>query len=247
MLPRRVPSPAEYPGSPPGVPPSFGAAVAARLACRPARGEATGRRTSVTSAPASHAPDACNGDARLIHAPEAPGHVRPFRAPPRLRGPPVSAPALGAAYARILVRELDRLARLVESYPDEAGLWRLEGSVSNSAGTLALHLAGNLEHFVGAVLGGTGYVRDREAEFGDRNVPRVEIVRRIRRCQETVREALEGMPDDELLDRYPAPVPASLGSEASAAEFLTHLTWHLGWHLGQIDYHRRILTGGEAV
>ncbi|HKK94411.1 MAG TPA: DinB family protein [Longimicrobiales bacterium] len=157
-------------------------------------------------------------------------------------------PTLGPAWASIIVRELDRLIREVEAYPDEADLWRTPGSVKNSAGTLALHLAGNLEHFVGSVLGETGYVRDREGEFGDRDVPRAEIVRRIRACQKSMRDTLEGMTDEALLAGYPATLPASLGGEGTpATTFLTHLTWHLGWHLGQIDYHRRIVAGGEAV
>lgn len=159
----------------------------------------------------------------------------------------MSDATLGPAYARILVRELDRLIRLLDAFPDEESLWTTRGSVINPAGTLALHLVGNLDHFVGAVLGETGYVRDREAEFGDRHVPRKEIIRRIRACQETIRETLEGMPDRRLLDGYPAVLPASLGEDVSAAGFLTHLTWHLGWHLGQLDYLRRIVVGGEAV
>ena len=163
----------------------------------------------------------------------------------------MSGATLGPAFAGILVRELDRLIRLVEAYPDEESLWETAGSAKNSAGTLALHLVGNLEHFVGAGLGGTGYVRDREAEFGDRDVSRAEIVARIRGCQETMRASLEARSDEELLGAYPSPLPgtlaASLDGEATAASMLAHLTWHLGWHLGQIDYHRRILVGGEAV
>lgn len=160
----------------------------------------------------------------------------------------MSDPVLGPAWATILTRELDRVVRQIEAYPDEADLWRTPGSVKNSAGTLALHIAGNLEHFVGAVLGETGYERDREGEFGDRDVPREEIVRRLRACRDSIRETLGGKSDDELLNAYPMTLPASLGGEGvPATTFLTHLTWHLGWHLGQIDYHRRILVGGEAV
>lgn len=159
----------------------------------------------------------------------------------------MTSSTLASAYARVLTRELDRLVRLLEAYPDEASVWRTAGSATNSAGTLALHLVGNLEHFVGAVLGETGYVRDREAEFGDRDVPREEIVARIRRCQETLSGALQGRSDEALLAAYPATLPASLGEDVSAAEFLAHLTWHLGWHLGQVDYHRRILVGGDPV
>ncbi len=155
--------------------------------------------------------------------------------------------SLGPAFASILVRELDRLIRQLEAYPDEADLWTTPGSTRNSPGTLALHLAGNLEHFVGSVLGGTDYVRDRDAEFGDRDVPRDEIVRRIRACQATLRDVLGGVDDATLLAGYPARLPASLGEHASSAAFLAHLTWHFGWHLGQIDYHRRMQVGGEAV
>lgn len=159
----------------------------------------------------------------------------------------MSAATLGPAFARILSRELDRLVRLLESYPDEESLWRVEGSVRNSPGTLALHMVGNLEHFVGAVLGDTGYLRDREAEFGERDLSRKEIIGRIRGCQKTVRTTLDGLSDRTLLTTYPATLPASLGEDVSAAEFLAHLTWHLGWHLGQVDYHRRLLVGGDAV
>jgi hypothetical protein len=159
----------------------------------------------------------------------------------------LSTPVLGPAWADILVRELDRLVRLLEAYPDEADLWTTPGTTKNSVGTLALHLAGNLEHFVGAGLGQTGYVRDRPAEFGDRDVPRAEIIERIRACQETLRSTLSEIPDATLLADFPGQIPASLEGHTSAAALLAHLTWHFGWHLGQIDYHRRITVGGEAM
>lgn len=159
----------------------------------------------------------------------------------------MSGGTLGPAFAGVLDRELDRLVRLLEAYPDDESVWAVAGSVENSAGTLALHVAGNLEHFIGAGLGGSGYVRDREAEFGERDVSRPEMVRRIRRCQAAVRATLEGRSDAALLAAYPATLPASLGEDVSAAEFLAHLTWHLGWHLGQVDYHRRLMVGGDPV
>lgn len=81
-----------------------------------------------------------------------------------------AAPGDGPApdFVRIFDRDLDALARQVGSYPDDESLWRLGGGIRNPAGTLAAHLVGNLEHFVGAVLGGTGYVRDRDREFSER-------------------------------------------------------------------------------
>src|SRR2546428_12899647 len=81
--------------------------------------------------------------------------------------------------AAILRRDLGALRREIEAYADERDIWRVAPGISNCAGTLALHLAGNIQCFVGAVLGGTGYVRDRDAEFARRDVPRAELLRDI--------------------------------------------------------------------
>lgn len=153
--------------------------------------------------------------------------------------------SLAGDFARVLGRDLDTLAGQIGSYPDDASLWRVGGSIKNSAGTLALHLVGNLEHYVGAVLGGTGYVRDRDREFGDRDVPRDEILGRLARCQETVLSTLGRLSDDDVRAPYPGELPPAFG-DVSTHLFLTHLVWHLGWHLGQVDYHRRLLieSGG---
>src|SRR4051794_11155991 len=51
----------------------------------------------------------------------------------------------------------------------EAEFWDRPVDPGNSIGHLVLHLTGNLNHFIGAQLGGTGYVRDREREFTETN------------------------------------------------------------------------------
>ena len=81
--------------------------------------------------------------------------------------------------AAIFERDLRALRREVEAYPDERDLWAQVPGVSNVAGTLVLHLAGNLQYYIGAVLGGSGYVRDRPAEFARRDVARSELLREI--------------------------------------------------------------------
>ncbi len=144
-------------------------------------------------------------------------------------------------FARMYDRDLAALATQLERYAEEAGIWRLGGSIKNSAGTLALHLVGNMEHFVGAVLGGTGYVRDREAEFGDRDVPRAEILDRIAHCREVVGAALAALDDEAVFAPYPGRLPPIYDEGTPTHLFLLHLAAHLGWHLGQVDYHRRLL------
>ena len=65
--------------------------------------------------------------------------------------------------ALMLTRELDGVAREIEAFPDDASIWRVGPGVTNAAGNLALHVAGNLQHFVGALLGQTGRRSSRSA------------------------------------------------------------------------------------
>lgn len=141
-------------------------------------------------------------------------------------------------FSAVIVREL-RAARVeLEAYPDEALIWKVVPGISNSAGTLVLHLCGNLRHFVGQQLGSTEYARDRDAEFSRRDVPRAELIDLIETtCNEV--EAAIGRPEDARLSaRYPTPIGGRL---FTTSQFLVHLVGHLGYHLGQIDYHRRML------
>ncbi len=141
---------------------------------------------------------------------------------------------------RILTRELEALAREVELFPDDDSLWRTLPGVANSAGNLALHACGNLSHFVGAVLGGTGYVRDRPAEFATRAGRREDVARRLRETAEVVGKALSRLPESALADPYPEPHD---GVQLPVGRFLLHLCVHLAFHLGQAGYLRRALTG----
>lgn len=144
----------------------------------------------------------------------------------------------------ILTRDLRALAREVDAYPSDDLLWRTRPGVSNSAGTLVLHLVGNLQHFIGAVLGNTGFVRDRDAEFASRGLTRAELRSRIETAEAVVAATLRKVTPRQLDADYPVPVSGrTLGTE----EFLVHLVAHLGYHLGQVDYHRRILIPGAVT
>jgi len=145
----------------------------------------------------------------------------------------------------VIVRDLRALGREVEAYPDDASLWRTPPGIANSGGTLALHLCGNVQHFFGKVLGGTGYVRDRAAEFSRRDVPRLEIMAQIDAAVAAAERGLARVADSALTVDYPEPVG---GCVVANGELLIHLAVHLGYHLGQVDYHRRLVTGrGETV
>ena len=139
--------------------------------------------------------------------------------------------------AAILDRDLLALRREVEAYPDERDLWVRVPGITNVAGTLVLHLAGNLQYYIGTVLGHTGYVRDRPAEFARRDVPRAELLREIEAARAAVKTALDTPLDIE------ADFPESiLGMRVRTGDYLIHLATHFAYHLGQLDYHRRIIT-----
>lgn len=146
-----------------------------------------------------------------------------------------------AAIATVLGRELRALGRELDAYPTEADLWRLPPGVPNSAGTLALHAAGNLRHFVGAVLGGDAYVRDRDGEFSRRGVPRAALHAELEAAVEVVGRVVPSLDAAVLAAPFPVPVASR---RVRTDEFLVHLATHLAYHLGQVDYHRRIVTGG---
>lgn len=144
---------------------------------------------------------------------------------------------------RLLVRELKGFAREIEMFPDEASVWRTPPGVSNSAGNLALHVCGNLKHFVGAVLGGTGYVRTRDREFAARDVPRETILLEIRETIGVVSSVLSRLPDGILDAPYPE---VHGGVQLSGRTFLLHVCTHAAFHLGQAGYLRRAVTGDAA-
>lgn len=146
----------------------------------------------------------------------------------------------GPAIAAIICRELRALERELNAYQTEDQVWALPPGLPNSAGTLALHAAGNLRHFIGSVLGSTPYVRDRDAEFGRRDVPRAELIDGLHAADKAVGETLGQLDPAKLAERYPLLVA---NRRVVTGDFLTHLAVHLAYHVGQVDFHRRIVTG----
>ena len=148
------------------------------------------------------------------------------------------------AIGSILHRDLRTLRREVEAYANEADMWRTLPGTTNSAGTLVLHLAGNIQHFLGACLGKTGYVRDRTGELSRRGVSRAELLREIDAAGEAVTAALETLSTSQLAAEFPEPIA---GAKVTTGEYLVHLATHFAYHLGQVDYHRRGLTGSDTA
>jgi uncharacterized damage-inducible protein DinB len=138
----------------------------------------------------------------------------------------------------LFTRDLERLKAEMEQYRSESTIWQVGPGISNSAGNLCLHLIGNLNCYLGAVLGNTGYVRQRDLEFSLKDVPRSELLAKLDATVKVVNEVLDKLQPADLEKEYPMLV---FEKPLSTAQFLAHLTTHLSYHLGQINYHRRLL------
>ena len=103
---------------------------------------------------------------------------------------------------------------------------------------LALHLLGNVQHFIGVVLGSSDYVRDRENEFNARNVSREDLFTEIEKTKQAIAESLTNISNEVLASQSSDQVPFDFTNE----QFLIHLYGHFGYHLGQLNYHRRLVA-----
>lgn len=144
-----------------------------------------------------------------------------------------------ASLRPLFERDIHKLYREVEAYANEEALWQVDQEIKNSAGNLALHLIGNLNHYIGAQLGHTGYIRDREFEFGGKNVSKEKLLRNIEATQKMVDQVLSELSPEQLAANYPIEV---FNKKMTTEFFLIHLHGHLNYHLGQINYHRRLLA-----
>lgn len=132
---------------------------------------------------------------------------------------------------------LEALKEEINAYKDETNIWKLHGDIKNSPGNLCIHLCGNLKHFFGAVLGGTGYERQRDYEFSAKDLPREELIREIDSTIEVVTPILKGLTQEDLHKKFPID---AFGENQSVEWVITRLGFHFGYHLGQINYHRRM-------
>lgn len=138
-------------------------------------------------------------------------------------------------------RDLNKLKEELWAYQSEENIWKVEGNIANSAGNLVLHLIGNLNTYIGAEIGKTGYVRNRPLEFSDKNVPRTKLLKDIDDTIQVIKETLPRLSTEDFEEEYPILV---FDKKTSTGYFLTHLVAHLAYHLGQVNYHRRLLDEG---
>jgi len=143
-----------------------------------------------------------------------------------------------ATLTKLFSRDLEKLKTEIIFFKEEKKMWELSGEVKNSAGNLCLHICGNLQHFIGATLGNSAYIRKRDEEFSRKDVPVKELIVEIESTAKIVEKTLKELKEEELTKTFPINV---FGYEMTTEFFLFHLVSHLNYHLGQINYHRKTI------
>jgi uncharacterized damage-inducible protein DinB len=138
---------------------------------------------------------------------------------------------IGDEFVRYFEHLAGRVERAVRSVPQEK-VYVKPFTYGNSIGHLVLHLTGNLNHYIGAIIGGTGYVRDRPREFTEPTPPPPdEALARFRAAVATVVRTLQSLDDDGW--RTPVseqqPIKTRFGLVLVCAA-------HLNNHIGQMSY-----------
>ena len=145
---------------------------------------------------------------------------------------------LNTILANFYERDIRKLIEEVNLFKDEKNLWKTQGSVKNSCGNLVLHIAGGLNHYVGATLAQTGYTRDRDQEFIRKGFDRKDLVAQLEALIPLVNKTVTALNQNDM----EADFPILYDNQTSSTSYvLVQLLAHLNYHLGQINYLRRIL------
>lgn len=140
--------------------------------------------------------------------------------------------------APLFKRDLEHLKREIMLFEDEEMLWSTAGAILNSPGNLCFHLCGNLRHYIGHVLGGTNYKRNRLHEFNGASVMKKDLAALIDLTIDEITLALSQLKEEQLRIVFPIQI---FEIPMSTSHFLLHLYGHFSYHLGQINYYRRLI------
>ena len=135
-------------------------------------------------------------------------------------------------------KDINKLIEEIGLFESEEDIWKIKEGVSNSAGNLSLHLIGNLNHFIGATLGNSGYVRERDKEFSEKNIPRTQLIEALNSTVSVIKQTLAALPEEDLKKDFPVAINQKI---ISTEYMLVYLLNHFNYHLGQVNYLRRLI------
>lgn len=144
---------------------------------------------------------------------------------------PTLAGVVNEEFVRYLRHLASRVERAVHCLPREK-TWDKPFLFGNSVGHLVLHLTGNLNHYVGSIIAGTDYVRDRPQEFSDPHHEPAEVI--LARFQASVELTVKTIRAQEA-DGLMTPVSVQMPVETRFGLFLLCIA-HMNNHIGQMSY-----------
>ena len=150
-------------------------------------------------------------------------------------------------YADNAIREIERLGEqlleLLSEVPDEI-LWQKPDMLPNSIGAIARHLAGNLNHYLGAGILQNGYKREREQEFHASPISRNTLLTDLRAAIAVARSAVAAIDEDHLAVPHTTPC----GQEYDSLSYhLARLATHFAYHVGEAYYASKLLDNGPTT
>ncbi len=135
-------------------------------------------------------------------------------------------------FVRYLEHLAGRVEKAVRSVPRDK-VYVKPFPFGNSIGHLVLHLTGNLNHYIGAGIAGTGYIRDRPKEFNDPNPPPPEqTLARFRDAVSMVAATIRALDDAGWTapnDKKEHPIATHFG-------LILVCVSHINNHIGQMAY-----------
>lgn len=144
---------------------------------------------------------------------------------------------LNTILASFYERDIRKLIEEINLFRSEDDLWKTLGSVRNTAGNLALHIIGGLNHYIGHVLANTGYARNRDQEFAKKGVSAPEIKQELENLIPLIKNTLHNLTEAQMEELFPVNFD---GGKNSVSYVLVQLLAHLNYHTGQVNYLRRV-------
>ena len=153
---------------------------------------------------------------------------------------PELAAVVPATLAAYYEEVRDKIHELVAPMSTEQ-LWRKPYPYGNSIGHLLLHLTGNLNHYIGVRIAGTGYVRNRPLEFSDTSQrSKEQVLADFDRAIDMIAATIRKQSAADLTTPYSDPTEPH--SNTRFAAFL-RMAAHAYHHTGQIIYLSKEVTG----
>jgi uncharacterized damage-inducible protein DinB len=146
------------------------------------------------------------------------------------------AAIVGDEFARYFEHLAGRVEKAVRAVPRDK-VYVKPFAYGNSIGHLLLHVTGNLNHYIGATIVGSGYIRDRPREFTD-SAPTLpeDALKRFHEAVAMVVRTVRSLDDAgwQVAVREQQPINTRFGLVLVCAA-------HLNNHIGQMSYLVRAL------